>query len=72
MMERQCKHGAIYVCKRLKMVRFLRDRGFIPFKTLPDKDNPKYNVWQYYNTPELEDAVTEYFVLLKAGKINYD
>lgn len=71
-MEKQYKHGDIYTCRRLKMVRFLRERGFLPFRTLPDKDNPAYNVWQYHNSVELEETIYEYFDLLKQGKIFYN
>lgn len=71
MME-QRKHGEVYICKRLRMVRFLKDKGFLPIKTIPDKDNPAYNVWMYQNSVELENAIYEYFNLLKDGKINYD
>lgn len=61
-MERQCKHKQeYYICKRLRLLEFLRKKGFVPFITLPDINNPKYNVWKFKNTPELEDAINEYF-----------
>lgn len=61
-MERQCKHRAeFYTCKRLRLLQFLKEKGFIPVMTLPDVSNPRFNVWRFKNTPELEDAIDEYF-----------
>lgn len=65
-MERQTKHRAeFYTCKRLRLLEFLKKKGFVPIMTLPDVDNPRYNVWRFKNTPELEDAIDEYFANLK-------
>ena len=52
-----------YVCSRLRLVEHLKKRGFLPIKTLPDKNNPKYNVWVYENNTSLEDAIEEFFVI---------
>lgn len=63
-MERQTKHRAeYYTCKRLRLLEFLKNKGFIPAMTLPDVNNPRYNVWRFKNTPELEDAIDEYFAI---------
>lgn len=62
MEERQCKHQKeYYTCKRMKLLIFLRNKGFIPEQTIPDLYNPKYLVWRFKNTPELESAIEEYF-----------
>lgn len=61
-MERQCKHKQeFYTCRRLRLLEFLKNKGFVPEITVPDADNPRYNVWKFRNTPELEDAIDEYF-----------
>ena len=61
-MERQCKHkNEYYTCKRIKLLIFLRNKGFIPEQTVPDLYNPKYLVWRFKNSPELETAIEEYF-----------
>ena len=66
METRQCKHRAeFYTCKRLRMLEYLKKEGFVPFMTLPDVNNPRYNVWRFKNTPELEEAIDRYF-----GKAN--
>ena len=43
------------------MLNYLRDRGFIPFKSVPEINNPKYYNWLFYNSPELEQAINEWF-----------
>ena len=61
-----CKHpGEYYVCKRLRVVGYLKENGFFPDQILPDRDNPRYNVYKYWNTPELENTVEEYFAQFK-------
>lgn len=61
-MENQCKHKKeYYTCKRMKLLIFLRNKGFIPEQTIPDLHNPKYLVWRFKNSPELEKAIEEYF-----------
>ena len=55
------KYGEKYLCKRYRLLSFLRAKGFLPVATLPDKDNPRYNVWLFDNNAELETALEEYF-----------
>lgn len=50
-----------YACKRLRLLSFLKERGFMPYETVPDVNNPKFNVWLFHNSPELREAVEEYF-----------
>ena len=60
-MERQCKHGRIYVCKRIALLQYLLDAGFEPARSIPDPDNLKFKWWVFDNSPELEDTITAYF-----------
>lgn len=61
-MEKQTKHRAeFYTCKRLRLLEYLKKEGFMPYLTLPDVNNPRYNVWRFKNSPELEDAIERYF-----------
>lgn len=50
-----------YTCKRLRLLSFLKQRGFMPYETVPDVNNPAFNVWLFHNSPELREAVEEYF-----------
>lgn len=50
-----------YVCKRLRLCRHLIDRGFKPYRIVPDMNNPKYNVYLFTQTPELYETVEKYF-----------
>lgn len=54
-------HGEIYTCKTLRLLSYLKERGFMPFSTEPDARNGRYNVFKFYNSDELEEAITEYF-----------
>lgn len=54
------KYGMHYVCKRYRLLSFLKAKGFLPSMTLPDRDNPKFNIWIFDNSPELEAAIDEY------------
>ena len=50
-----------YTCKRLRMLEYLKMRGFKPEVTIPDATNPRYNWWLFEYTPELQQAVSDYF-----------
>lgn len=50
-----------YYCKRLRLLDYLMEKGFRAVGTLPDVKNPRYRVWKFENSPELERAVAEYF-----------
>ena len=50
-----------YVCKRLKLFNYLTARGFVPFKTRPDKYNSDFNVWLFIDSDKLQETVTEYY-----------
>lgn len=69
-MNRHPIHGEIYICKRLRMLEFLRNKGHMPFKIMPDVNNPKYNVFYFTNTAELEDSIYEYFEMIEKRKNN--
>ncbi len=50
-----------YYCKRLRLLDYLISKGFRAVGTMPDVRNPNYRVWKFENTPELEQALAEYF-----------
>lgn len=54
------RDGKYYICKRLRLLEFLKDKGFLPLRTEPDIKNPKYSVWIFENSPELLDNIDEY------------
>lgn len=51
----------VYVCRRLRLLNHLRNRGFLPYMTQPDIRNPRFNVWLYEETPELRNAIEDYY-----------
>lgn len=50
-----------YVCKRLRLCRHLMECGFSPYKIVPDRDNPRYNVWLFDQSHGLTMAIMQYF-----------
>ncbi len=58
---RTIKHPKVYRCKRYKLYAFLLAKGFEPYSVEVDNKNPRFINWMYGNTPELEDAIDEYF-----------
>lgn len=50
-----------YVCKRLRLCRYLLEHGFNPYRIVPDRDNPRYNVYLFDQSPALAAAITDYF-----------
>lgn len=60
--KRELKHkNSFYTCKRLRLLEFLKAKGFTPIKTIPDADNPAYNWWLFDNSADLELVLEEYF-----------
>lgn len=57
-----------YVCKRIRLFNFLSTKGFYPYKVDKDRRNKKYLVWLYIDTPELSNAVSEYYLNLQTSK----
>lgn len=58
-----------YVCKRLRMLSYLKKAGFEPYDLGPDFDNPKYNVYFFdLDTPGLQEAIDEYFKMINFFK----
>jgi hypothetical protein len=49
-----------YVIKTIAMTKFLTDRGFEIVGTLPNIFEPKKVVWLFKNTPELNEAMSQY------------
>lgn len=60
-------HGKIYTCKTLRLLGYLKQKGFMPFSTEPDAKNGKYNVFKFWNSDELETAITEYFDMIQGN-----
>lgn len=46
------------------MLNYLRSKGFVPYDTVVEFDNPRYLNWNFHNSPELENAIYEYFTIL--------
>ena len=51
----------VYVCKRMRLLSWLTERGFRPFCTRTDIYDPRYLVWMFDDSKELQDAVADYY-----------
>ena len=51
----------LYVCRRIRLLGYLQEKGFNFIKTEVDKTNPKYNVWIFIETDALRSAIEEYY-----------
>ncbi len=51
----------MYVCRKMRLCNYLLQQGFTYIKQCIDKDNPKFNIWLFKNTPELHIAIEEYY-----------
>lgn len=50
-----------FVCERLRLCHYLTKRGFRPYDTVPDKKKPGYLNWLFEATPELTEAINDWF-----------
>lgn len=50
-----------YVCKKMRLLTFLQQKGFKLIKAQSDRENPLYVVWIFEDTPELRSAIEEYY-----------
>lgn len=55
----------MYVCRRMKLCSFLLKKGFQYEKVVQDKYNPNYNCWLFVSSPELRNAIEEYYSEIK-------
>lgn len=65
---KETKHRDFYTCKRLRMLEYLKKKGYTPKATIPDPTNARYNWWLFDSTPDFEQCVYEYFDRMKTRK----
>lgn len=51
----------MYVCRKIRLYFFLREKGFDCEFDRQDVNNPKYKVWVFKDSPELREAIEEYY-----------
>lgn len=51
----------MYVCRKLRLCTYLLKHGFEYVREAEDRDNPKYKIWLFVNTPELHIAIEDYY-----------
>ena len=54
-----------WIAKTLRMASFLKSKGFDVVNTVPDRNNPKYNVFIFDAQQNgFQDALREYSILI--------
>lgn len=60
------KQSDIYICKRLQLLKFLKDKGFEPFIAMPSTGKPGYTDWAFDASKEgFKEALDNYFKAFK-------
>lgn len=60
------EHKATYTVKRLRLLQYLKEKGFTKYTVIPDPTTSEpYNWFVFQNSEELEAALNEYFKNLK-------
>lgn len=57
----QNKKDTIYVCRKIRLLNHLLNKGFMFIRTERDKYKPNYNVWLFKDTLELRNSIEEYY-----------
>lgn len=57
----QNKKDSIYVCRKIRLLNHLLNKGFMFIRTEQDKYKPNYNVWLFKDTIELRNSIEEYY-----------
>lgn len=50
-----------YVCRRLRVRKYLENNGFFPISYRTDRYNDKYFVWIFKGTEDVYRTVDEYY-----------
>lgn len=58
-----------FVVKHIRMMLFLKERGFEPVDIAPDRNNDSYVVWVYRITPEFKEALNEWLRHMEEVKL---
>lgn len=55
----------MYVCRKMRMCSFLLKNGFQYETERADRNDPKRRVWLFKSSPELYNAIEEYYSLIQ-------
>ena len=59
--KRERQYMKYYVCKKIRLMVFLQKKGFNFIKIQEDRNDHDRVVWIFIETPELRDAIEEYY-----------
>ena len=56
----------MYVCRKIRLCSFLLKKGFEYEIEREDRNNSERKVWLFRSSPELYNAIEEYYSLIKS------
>ena len=56
-------NNKFYVVKRIRLYTYLNELGFKMVQVKPDERNPKYYVWVFNYTEELQNAIDNFYAI---------
>ena len=59
------ENETMYVCRKIRLCSFLLKKGFEYEIEREDRNNSERKVWLFRSTPELYNAIEEYYSLIK-------
>ena len=57
------KNNKFYVVKRIRLYTYLKELGFTVVQVKPDERNPKFYVWVFNYTDELQLAIDNFYAI---------
>ncbi len=57
------KNNKFYVVKRIRLYTYLKELGFTVVQVKPDEKNPKFYVWIFNYTDELQTAIDNFYAI---------
>ena len=58
---KESEDETMYVCRKIRLCSFLLKKGFQYETEREDRDNANRKVWLFKSTPELYNAIEEYY-----------
>lgn len=58
----------IFYCTRPRIYALLVEAGYTPINTMPNYYNPKFKVWMFERTKEVQQIVDDFYNSIERGE----